>query len=239
MLYESTVEEETLGLLRELQSEKLLQNFYLVGGTALALYLGHRKSVDLDLFSEQPFDVEKIEKYLYDKYGFLGSYARNQTLKGVINGVKIDLINYPYANIDTPLIDRHYRISGIKDIIAMKLSVIADSGTRIKDFVDIAYLSTLYSFDEMLGFYEQKFPSSNRFRPLKALAYFDDIDFSENIVMLNDTYDWNAIETRLMEMTKDTEKRFEKPPLESLDYSKSKGKISQNVTTKQRRGRKL
>ena len=60
MLYKETVDSTTLELLNSLQSKPYLKGFYLVGGTALALKLGHRKSVDLDLFSNFNFDVEQL-----------------------------------------------------------------------------------------------------------------------------------------------------------------------------------
>jgi hypothetical protein len=70
MLYTQTVAPRTLELLKKLEAEPSLAAFNLAGGTALALYLGHRKSVDLDLFSPQSFDAKKLATLLADKYGF-------------------------------------------------------------------------------------------------------------------------------------------------------------------------
>ena len=101
----------------------------------------------------------------------------------------------------------------MEDIIAMKLSAIADNGSRLKDFIDIAFLSTRFPFNTMLRMYERKFPQSNVIRPFKAITYFDDIDFEENIIMLNGEYDWKLIERRLIDMTKIQNKIFESFPL--------------------------
>ena len=90
MLYTQTVAPRTLELLKKLEAEPSLAAFNLAGGTALALYLGHRKSVDLDLFTPQSFDAKKLETFLADKYGFRTDFMEADTLKGTIDGVKID-----------------------------------------------------------------------------------------------------------------------------------------------------
>ena len=85
MLYKETIEPKTLELLIELQKENLLSSFNRVGGTALALHLGHRKSIDLDFFTSEVFDLEEVKNMLIQKYDFKVSYSRSQTLKGFIN----------------------------------------------------------------------------------------------------------------------------------------------------------
>ena len=96
----------------------------------------------------------------------------------------------------------------MEDIVAMKLSAIADNGSRLKDFIDIAFLSTRFPFNLMLRLYERKFPGSNLIRPFKAITYFE-----EDIVMLNGKYDWKLIERRLIDMTQIQNKVFESFPL--------------------------
>ena len=92
----------------------------------------------------------------------------------------------------------------------MKLLSITDNGSRIKDFIDIAYLSSQFSLDEMLQFFVMKITNSNILMPIKALTYFDDINFNESIVMLNSDFNWNKIANRLIEMTKEPNIIFEK-----------------------------
>ena len=213
MLQTTTVEKQTLELLKQLQSQSELSDFHLAGGTALALYLGHRKSIDLDLFTPYPFNTTRLEHFLVTKFGFQGDYSEQNTLKGRIDGVKIDCITHPYPLLQNPLEEEGIRLYSQPDIIAMKLSAIADNGSRLKDFIDIAYLSTQYSFQEMLGFYVQKFPSSSPLRPLKGITYFDDIDHEETVVMLESTYSWQKITDRLQAMTAHQSKVFASPPL--------------------------
>ena len=92
----------------------------------------------------------------------------------------------------------------------MKLLSITDNGSRIKDFIDIAYLSSWFSLEEMLQFFIRKITNSNIMMPIKTLTYFDDIDFNESIVMLNNDFDWNKITDRLIDMTKEPNRIFEK-----------------------------
>jgi hypothetical protein len=210
MLYKETIEPKTLELLIDLQKEPLLSTFNLVGGTALALQLGHRKSIDLDFFTSESFDLEEVKMMLIKKYDFKVSYSRSQTLKGFINGVKVDFIKFDYPHLHNCDIIDEVRIESVPDIIAMKLLSITDNGSRIKDFIDIAYLSSWFSLEEMLQFFIRKITNSNIMMPIKALTYFDDIDFNESIVMLNNNFDWDKIANRLINMTKEPNKIFKK-----------------------------
>lgn len=210
MLYKETIEPKTLELLIDLQKEPLLSTFNLVGGTALALHLGHRKSIDLDFFTSESFDLEEVKMMLIKKYDFKVSYSRSQTLKGFINGIKVDFIKFDYPHLHNCDIIDEVRIESIPDIIAMKLLSITDNGSRIKDFIDIAYLSSWFSLEEMLQFFIRKITNSNVIMPIKALTYFDDIDFNESIVMLYNDFDWDKISNRLIDMTKEPNRIFEK-----------------------------
>lgn len=208
MLHKETVESGTLELLKRLQAEPLLSSFNLVGGTALALRIGHRKSVDLDLFTREEFDLEELKSMLIEKYGFRSSFERGHTLKGFVGGVMIDCIRFDYPHLQNPDILEDVRLESIPDIIAMKLSAIAQNGTRIKDFIDIATLSTMYSFDEMLGFYMAKFPNVNIIMPLKSITYFEEIDFNEPVIMMTGKFNWNKIAKRLQEMVREPKTVF-------------------------------
>ncbi len=213
MLHTETIEGTTLQLLKNLQGEQLLSTFNLAGGTALSLYLGHRKSIDLDLFTPYSFDTPKLKNYLEKVYDFRTGYMEKDTLKGTIMGIKIDCITYAYDTLESPYTEMGIRLYSIEDIIAMKLSAIADNDTRLKDFIDIAYLSTRFSFYSMLKCYERKYPKANVIRPFKAITYFNDIDFDEDIVMLNTSFQWGKIERRLIAMTQDQSQIFSSTPL--------------------------
>lgn len=208
MLQTQTIEPRTLELLRKLQSEPLMSSFNLVGGTALALRIGHRKSIDLDFFTNDEFDIVELREMLVEKYAMKVAFERGQTLKGFIDGVMIDCIRFNYPHIKEPDIADDIRLESIPDIIAMKLDAISHNGTRIKDFIDIATLSTRYSLNEMLQFYLAKYPNANVLMPVKSLVYFGDINFNESVVMLNGAFDWEKIAQRLVDMTEQPNKIF-------------------------------
>ena len=212
MLQKETIEPGTLELLKQLQHEPLLQSFNLVGGTALALRMGHRKSIDLDLFTREAFDLEEVTEMLVHHYGMKVTYARKQTLKGFIDGIKIDCIRYDYPHLNTPDTIEEIRLESVPDIIAMKLSAIAHNGSRIKDYIDSANLSTHYSFNTMLEFYTAKFDNANPVMPIKAITYYGEIDFNEPVVMLTDEFDWNKIASRLEQMVAHPDKVFDRRP---------------------------
>ena len=137
MLQTATVASGTLELLRNLQTEPLLANTRLVGGTGLSLQIGHRNSEDLDLISMEPLDGLKIQDLLIAKYGFIPNIIEANTLIGFIQGVKIDVIYHPFAWLEPAIEEEGFRIATRKDIAAMKMHAIINSGKRPKDFVDI------------------------------------------------------------------------------------------------------
>ena len=179
MLYKETVESSTLELLNSLQSQPYLVGFYLVGGTALALRIGHRRSVDLDLFSNFSFDVVQLLENLTADYNFNLFFSANNTIKGSIDNVKVDFISHRYPFINEPVVEEEIEMLSFQDIIAMKLNAISANGQRVKDFIDIFYLIRSFSIEQMIGFYKKKYTNYNEVSVLKSLVYFDDIDFND------------------------------------------------------------
>lgn len=92
MLQKETVNKATLELLKSLIDFPGLKDFFLVGGTALSLQIGHRISVDIDLFSLNSFDDESLLVQMEKEFGFVLDFRSANTLKGEINGIKVDLI---------------------------------------------------------------------------------------------------------------------------------------------------
>lgn len=214
MLHIQTVKGETFGLLTRLMQDSALGDFDLVGGTALALYLGHRISIDLDLFSPKPFDAEELRRYLAEKYHFEFEFIGKHTLMGYVDDVKVDFITHAYPPLDEKHItDEGIRLISMRDIAAMKLAAIAGNGTRLKDFIDIAYLSTRMPLYEMLNCYERKFTDTTAMSALRSLTYFADIDHSVPIQMMEEAYKWANIERRLLEMTDNPSLIFATSPL--------------------------
>ncbi|PJA06220.1 MAG: hypothetical protein COX70_09955 [Flavobacteriales bacterium CG_4_10_14_0_2_um_filter_32_8] len=179
MFYQDTIEPSTLELLKKLQSENLIKDFQLAGGTALALQIGHRKSIDLDLFIQKDFDTNTLLEFLEEKYQFAMNYSSLNTLKGCIDNVQLDFITHKYPLVNnTTNLDGVYLLS-IEDIAAMKLNAIAGNGTRSKDFIDIYFILQQFTLDEILIFYKKKYSFRNQLQVIKSLTYFDDIDIQD------------------------------------------------------------
>ena len=209
MLHYETIAPATRELLNSLMSDDRLQDLVLVGGTSLALQLGHRISVDLDLFTDSDFNEDALRAYLENNYNFTADFMERSTVKGEIDGVQIDCIAHCYPWLKPCRLEDGWRLADLEDIAAMKLNAIAGNGTRIKDFIDMAYLSSVFSLQQMLGFYEQKY-HSNTLMPLKGLIFFDDINKNEPVRMADGKpLQWKRIEKRLFMMDRYPERVFE------------------------------
>jgi len=109
MLYKETIEPNTLELLKKLQNSEMLKGFYLAGGTSLALQIGHRISIDLDLFTQNDFDTNEMLEFLESTFQFKLIYSSINTLKGSIGQINLDVIAHKY-----PLINNPINIEGIR-----------------------------------------------------------------------------------------------------------------------------
>ena len=191
MLQHKTIEPGTLQLLKELQSFPLLQETRLVGGTALALQLGHRSSVDLDLFGTIPFSADEIRDALSENHSLtIVKESKNINIY-LIDGVKVDIVNYKYHWIDSPVREEGVTLAGIKDIAAMKIAAIVGRGTK-KDFIDLFFLLKQFSLREVLDLYLQKYPDGSIFIAMKSLSYFEDAEPDPMPVMF-DVVSWETV----------------------------------------------
>ncbi len=186
MLHKEAVDGATLGLLKSLQSKPYLKGFFLAGGTALALYNGHRRSVDIDLFSDFAFDTSQMLENLSQDFQFKLMFAAPNTLKGTIDNINVDILAHRYNIVNEPSREEEIEMFSEADIAAMKLNVIATSGQRIKDFIDIYFLFEKYDLKHILEWYSRKYSQTNDLLIMKSLIYFDDIDESEWPVMIRE-----------------------------------------------------
>ncbi len=195
MLHYQTIDSPTLELLKSLQQIPGFSNLRLVGGTALALQLGHRKSIDLDLFGAINIDELSLAKSLA---GFDNPTLLNKSENiyiYLLNGIKVDIVNYHYPWLEKELVLDKLVLAGKRDITAMKLAAITGRGTK-KDFIDIYFLLQHFSLEEMLDFYHQKYSEGSKFLVLKSLAYFDDAEKDASPIMLIQT-DWQDIKKEI------------------------------------------
>lgn len=188
MLRTETVEPGALSLLKRLMQMPALEGFSLVGGTALSLRFGHRKSVDLDLFTSGAFDQQEVVDALTKEFGssFVMTPSRAKwAIFGFIDEVKVDLVNDPQERIADVLVVDGIRMYADDDIAAMKVQAILNRGVK-KDFWDLHELLQHYPVEWIMERHKRKFP--NQFLAVgipKALIWFDDADNSEDPVALN------------------------------------------------------
>ncbi len=187
MLQVETVEPNALSVLNELMKIPELKDFALVGGTALSLKYGHRKSNDLDLFSTKSFESSKISKALEKK--FKKSFVNRTTnprfgIFGFINEIKVDLVQHSHPLIKPELNIDDIRMFSTEDIIAMKVQAILGRGKK-KDFWDIAELLNHYSVSDFIKFHTEKYASQNLLITVpQAITYFADAEESEDPISL-------------------------------------------------------
>ena len=145
MLHYKTINPKTLELLNEIQAVDIFKELRLVGGTSLALQIGHRESIDLDFFGALHIDKFEILSALNN----IGKVEIKQSTKNIhiffVNGIKVDMVNYPYPWLEKSLIEDTIKLACKTDIAAMKLSAIAGRGSK-KDFIDLYFLLTIVRY---------------------------------------------------------------------------------------------
>lgn len=202
MLHTETIDQSTLELLKKLQSKKYLDGFSLVGGTAMALLYGHRKSIDIDLFSDFSFDVEQLLEKLSSDFQFKLFFSAENTIKGSINEIQVDFIAHRYPLIGKPLKLEGISILAVEDIAAMKLNAIAVSGQRVKDFIDIYYLLEEFSLADLISFYKQKYAQYNEVNVLKSITWFNDVVTEDwPVILKGNNLKWDEVKDRIVKET--------------------------------------
>ena len=198
MLQYGTVEPGTLEVLKKLLALPELDNFYLVGGTALALFYGHRLSVDLDLFSTTDFRAEILLPVLERNFSDFNYSKPNAVgIFGFIGNIKVDFVRYHHhPAIGTPYAEDGIRLMSAHDIMAMKVAAILKRAVK-KDFWDIAELLDHYTMDELIDCYNKKYPSHQLLISIpQALTYFIEAEESEAPVSLKGQT-WSSVKKKI------------------------------------------
>ena len=200
MLQTQTVVPELMELLKKIMSEKLFSDFNLVGGTALALQIGHRNSIDIDLFGNS----EIIADLFVEKLSEFGEVKVVQSTKNIlitnINNLKVDFKNYKYPLLSKCLMVENIRMLSTKDIAAMKLNAISGRGSK-KDFIDLYFLLNEFTLQEILSFYEKKYDDGSIFMVQKSLTYFEDANVQQQPVMFLD-FEWENCKKTIIDQVK-------------------------------------
>lgn len=160
-------------------STVLAPRFYLAGGTAAALHLGHRLSYDLDFFTpERSFPADLPRRELGHR-GELGVTQQDAgTFLGTFNGVRISFFIYPYPLLETPVDLKGIQIARLPDLAAMKLDAISSRGKK-RDFIDLYQTcQTAFPLEQAIQHFERKYADVNysMVHLLKSLTYFKDAE---------------------------------------------------------------
>jgi hypothetical protein len=178
-----------------------LQDFCLVGGTALSLLHGHRISIDLDLFSNKTLDNPVVIEALTKKFGDRFISEEKQARFGIfcfLNDIKVDIISHPHPLIRPPVIIEGIRMFSVEDIMAMKVQAILGRG-RKKDFWDIAALLQHYSVEDFIRFHKEKYSTQHLFITVpQALIYFADAEEGEAPISLKGQT-WESVQAFIRE----------------------------------------
>ncbi|MBI5303456.1 MAG: nucleotidyl transferase AbiEii/AbiGii toxin family protein [Chloroflexi bacterium] len=166
---------QSLALLGE---KKIAHGFYLAGGSALALHLGHRISVDLDFFTPRSFDVVTLVRRLAKTGAFVQEQRKKDTLLGTFDQVKVSFFRYSYPLIAKSETVLNTAIAGMSDIGAMKLDAIGTRGKK-RDFIDLYYICLAgHTLEDVLDWYREKYKGVevNLIHYIKALTYFEEAE---------------------------------------------------------------
>lgn len=199
MLQTQTVEPHTFSLLEELMALPALKDFALVGGTALSLLYGHRKSDDLDIFSMGPFENASLLTTLNRTFGKRILVEEKPPYFGIfcfIDEVKVDLVRHPHPLIRPMVTIGNTRMFSVEDIIAMKVQAVLGRGKK-KDFWDIAELLQHFGVDDFVRFHKEKYSSQNLMITVpQAICYFQDAEDSEDPISLKGQT-WASVKKRI------------------------------------------
>ncbi len=207
-LYYNTVSSLLLSTLQYLMKTSVFDNFRLVGGTSLSLQLGHRQSVDIDLFTDSlhdSVDFKAIDYYLRKNYAYVDTFETDIIGMGksyyIGNSkndcIKLDLF-YTDPFIRPFLLIDGLRLASLEEIAAMKIDVVSRCG-RKKDFWDIHEMMKIYSIEELLHLHEERYPySHDKQEIIINFNNFENADTDFDPICLRKKY-WEIIKLDLIE----------------------------------------
>ena len=173
-----------------------LKAFFLVGGTNLSLKLGHRISVDLDLFTDAPFDSDALLRMLESKFPDLIIIRHTPgAVLAYIQKIKVDFIVYEYELLQPVEEVEDIRFASLPDVAAMKINAVSRRGVK-KDFWDIAELLDHFSLEQIFQFFKQKHKATDVGHLVRSLVYFADTEESEPPLMLKKNT-WKEVKKKI------------------------------------------
>ena len=177
------------------------RGFYLAGGTALALQLRHRTSLDFDFYTSKNFKTEELLSLLKDAFpeNIEEISEAKDTLFVRINKVSSSFFWYRYPLIFPLVKTEGPLLASLQDIVSMKLAALIGR-TRKRDYIDIFYLMKKFSLEEMFRTAQKKYPTLNPYIIQRALTFFDDLEEEEGrIKILDKSFSWKKAKKEIFE----------------------------------------
>ncbi len=206
-MYPQTLYPKTKQVLEKLKNLPLLKRFYLAGGTALALQLGHRKSQDLDFFTS---DFPKRD-LLLQALALLNPKIIQEapgTIDLLISGIKVSFLEYNYPVINKFVVFEKVNLASVVDIACMKLSAISSRGSK-KDFIDLYEILKKSDLKTLFTTFEKKFKNVKfqKLHLLKSICFFADADKEPDPQYLK-KYNWQEVKNKLQQEVKNYLKKL-------------------------------
>jgi hypothetical protein len=159
------------------------REYYLVGGTAIALYIGHRRSIDFDMFKFSAISHKKnLDRIVNSGYEHSVTRRVTEQMNLIVNGVKVTFFQYPFPVKPSTTFEDYFRLPSLLDLAAMKAYALGRR-SKWKDYVDLYFLLTgHFTIAEISNRAEELFGelySEKLFR--SQLCYFEDVDYSEEV----------------------------------------------------------
>lgn len=192
-MFTKTLLPDTVRAINKIATIPIFQKAYLAGGTALALQVGHRISVDLDFFIREKFNEVAVARQLQSLESFSLEQVAPLTILGKIGETRISLFTYQYKIIEETKEFEGLRLASEKDLAAMKINALESRGTK-RDFIDLFFLAREFGLEEMLNFYNQKYEclDDHLYNIVKSLTYFEDAERNEMPRMIV-SVSWNEV----------------------------------------------
>lgn len=216
---------KNLVILKNGENGSLLNDFYLAGGTAVALHLGHRMSHDLDFFSGKPFDGFLLKNSISKLGKYTDIVSRNNNTIGGLNGTNISFMYFEPKTTEALQKFDGVNVASIKDLLAMKVSAISQRGAK-RDFIDLYFIMKKFKMnimDVMLHYFEKyKDFNPNPIHALKSLTFFDDAE-KENMPKMMSSIQWPEIKEFFESQKKDIIQLLEKNGFDKKNISQDFG----------------
>ena len=203
-MHYTILDKERLSILPLLEPFK--NRFYLAGGTALALHLGHRDSIDFDFFTQDEINTKELFNEIaniFSGYNVIKTQDEKNTLSVIIdNSIKMSFFTYKYEMIEEVIDEPYLRLASITDIACMKFSAVTGRATS-KDYIDLYFIFKIMSLGKLLELSMQKFENIDTNLVVKSLVYFDDVEQEPIVFKEGNNVSWQEVKDKMIEVVRE------------------------------------